>query len=61
MTSFFYMKLKEDGYSAVQRWTKELTRVNSSIFAKDVIIVPVNYRDSHWCCGIIDMRAKEIR
>ncbi|XP_062893099.1 sentrin-specific protease 1 [Mobula hypostoma] len=52
--TFFFPKLKSDGYTAVKRWTK---RVN--IFAMDVLLIPVHL-GVHWCLAVVDFRKKNI-
>lgn len=27
-------------------------------FAKDIIIIPVNYKNMHWCCAAVNIREK---
>lgn len=42
-------------YNEVKRWTK---RCKPSIFDKDLLIVPFNILESHWCCGVINFPKK---
>ncbi|KAJ1954508.1 SUMO1 sentrin specific peptidase 1 [Dipsacomyces acuminosporus] len=52
--TFFYSKLKEQGYASVRRWTRRIR-----LFEKDVLIVPVHL-GVHWCCAVVDFKAKSI-
>ena len=49
-SSFFFQKLTEQGYKAVQKWTGE-----TDIFAKDFLVIPIN-EDLHWYLVIVDMK-----
>jgi hypothetical protein len=42
--SFFYQKLLTSGYEGVRRWKNKI-----DWFEYDIIIIPVNYFQSHWC------------
>jgi sentrin-specific protease 1 len=67
--TFFYSKLTEDAqegatvtergycYAGVARWTKR-ERVN--VFACRLLLVPLNFGNSHWALGVIDMATKRI-
>ena len=60
--TFFYLKLAKtsDGpyaYKNVQRWTLKL---KSTLFAFDLVLLPIHVHDSHWCLAYIDMRTKTI-
>ncbi|XP_017071425.1 sentrin-specific protease 1 [Drosophila eugracilis] len=55
MNTFFMPRLLQCGYNSVKRWTKKV-----DLFSKDLILVPVHNRGSHWCMAIIDMRKKTI-
>jgi len=62
-STFFYLKLAKtaDGpyvYNNVQRWTR---RLELSIFACDLVLLPIHVHDSHWCLVNIDMRTKTLR
>jgi Ulp1 family protease len=62
-STFFYPKLAKtaDGpyvYNNVQRWTR---RLELSIFAFDLVLLPIHVHDSHWCLVNIDMRTKTLR
>lgn len=50
-SSFFYNKLKDNGYAGVKRWTRRI-----DIFSKDIILFPINLGNMHWTCGAINMR-----
>jgi len=54
MTTFFYPKLRDQGYNAVKRWTRKV-----DIFAHDMILVPVHL-GNHWCLATIDFKKKGI-
>lgn len=52
----FYSTLKEGGYTKVKRWTK---KVKPHIFDKlDLLVVPINLANAHWCCGAINFKQK---
>ncbi|KAJ9103290.1 hypothetical protein QFC21_002713 [Naganishia friedmannii] len=53
--SFFFSKMAKDGYekSKIGRWTKKI-----DIFAKDIVIFPINQNNVHWVCGAINMKDK---
>ena len=56
--SCFYSKLNEGNvykYSNVRRWTK-----NIDIFDQEMVIIPVNNSNQHWCLAVIYMQKKEI-
>ena len=57
-STFFYPKLKKDGYQSVKRWTTERV-CPGGIFSYDIVIVPIHL-GSHWACGILDTRKKTI-
>jgi hypothetical protein len=42
--SFFCQKLLTSGYEGVRRWKNKI-----DWFEYDIIIIPVNYFQSHWC------------
>lgn len=50
----FYSTLTSKGYKDVKRWTR---RVESTIFEKELIIIPINVGSTHWCCGVINFTA----
>ncbi|EGG08377.1 Hypothetical protein MELLADRAFT_123256, partial [Melampsora larici-populina 98AG31] len=52
-SSFFMTRFDADGYQAVQRWTKKF-----NLFEKDLIIFPINIKNSHWICGVINLKMK---
>lgn len=43
--SFFFTKLRSNGYSSVRRWTK-----NVDIFSYNRIIIPINTNNVTGCC-----------
>ena len=68
-STFFYSKLTEDAregatvtergycYAGVARWTK---REKVNVFACRLLLVPLNFGNSHWALGVIDMATKRI-
>ena len=54
MSSFFYPKLCEVGYSGVCRWTKKV-----DIFSIDLLLYPINL-GSHWCLAAIHTTRKTL-
>ena len=50
-----YNMIKEQGPEKVKRWTK---KVKPNVFAKDMILFPMNLNNSHWCCGCVNMKKK---
>ena len=50
-TSFFYEKLSTAGYAGVRQWTRKV-----DIFAKDLVLLPINMGQMHWVCAAINMR-----
>lgn len=56
-SSFFWTKLTTLGYEKARlfRWTKK-----TDIFAKDMVLIPVNHNNSHWTAGAINFRKKRI-
>lgn len=56
MNTYFFKSLMERGYVAVQRWTRKV-----DIFAYDVILVPVNEDEIHWCLAAIDLKQESIK
>ncbi|KAJ2512151.1 SUMO1 sentrin specific peptidase 1 [Coemansia sp. RSA 2049] len=53
--TFFFTRLQQGGYAQVRRWTRRV-----DLFKKDLVIVPVHL-GVHWCCAVIDFRARAIR
>ncbi|KAM0788029.1 hypothetical protein ACM66B_006228 [Microbotryomycetes sp. NB124-2] len=53
--SFFYNGLSAGGHKKVKRWTKRV-----DLFAKDIVIVPINHGNAHWVCSAINVRDKRI-
>jgi len=53
--TFFWPKLKEGYDNGLARWTKK-----ADIFAKDVILIPVNHGNAHWTSAAINFRRKRI-
>lgn len=54
MTSFFYPKLSQAGYSGVRRWTKKV-----DIFAQDLVLVPIHL-GMHWALATLDMKRNRV-
>ena len=50
-----YNMIKEQGPKKVKRWTK---KVKPNVFAKDMILFPMNLNNAHWCCGCVNMKKK---
>ncbi|MCO5608386.1 hypothetical protein L7F22_062595 [Adiantum nelumboides] len=50
-TSFFYEKLSTAGYAGFRQWTRKV-----DIFAKDLVLLPINMGQMHWVCAAINMR-----
>jgi len=42
-------------YSRVKEWAK---RQNVDIFERDIVLLPVNLRGTHWALGVVDFRKK---
>lgn len=53
--TFFYPKLKSNGYESIKRWTRKV-----DIFSFDMILIPIHL-GIHWCCAEINMKEKAIR
>lgn len=53
-STFFYERLRTEGYKGVQRWTKRV-----DVFSKDILLVPVHL-GMHWCLAVIDFRLSSI-
>jgi len=55
--TFFFQKLSQDGYQKARlaKWTKKV-----DIFSKDIVLIPVNHRNSHWTAAAINFRKKRI-
>ena len=57
-SSFFYPNLRDKGYEAIKKWTK-----NVDIFEQALILIPVHLDmkgPDHWCLATIDMDEKAI-
>ena len=54
LSTFFYPRLMESGYSAVKRWTKHV-----NIFDCDFVCIPVHL-GKHWCMAIVDFKQKRV-
>ena len=67
VASTFFSKLTEDAregatvtergycYAGVARWTK-----TENVFACRLLLVPLDFGNSHWALGVIDMATKRI-
>ncbi|KAF9243821.1 cysteine proteinase [Melanogaster broomeanus] len=55
--TFFWSKLQGEGYERARlaKWTKKF-----DIFAKDVVLIPINHNNSHWTGAAINFRLKRI-
>ncbi|KAG5639315.1 hypothetical protein H0H81_004517 [Sphagnurus paluster] len=55
-STFFWPKLQE-GYEKgrLAKWTKKI-----DLFAKDVVLIPVNHSNAHWTSAAINFRRKRI-
>ncbi|KAL5035087.1 hypothetical protein BDV3_004546 [Batrachochytrium dendrobatidis] len=51
--TFFYEKLRTQGYSSVRRWTKKV-----DLFSIDLIIIPIHI-GMHWTCAAINFKASQ--
>ncbi|KAK0233372.1 cysteine proteinase [Armillaria fumosa] len=56
-STFFWSKLDKDGYEKARlaKWTKKF-----DIFAKDMVLIPVNHNNMHWTAAAINFRCKRI-
>lgn len=56
-SSFFWTKLLGEGYERARlaKWTKKF-----DIFAKDIILIPINHDNMHWTGAAINFREKRI-
>jgi sentrin-specific protease 1 len=54
-STFFFTKLTENGFSyeKVRRWTRGI-----DVFTNDLIIIPVNVKNTHWYLAVINLRHK---
>jgi hypothetical protein len=59
LSSFFYSKLTENGYShkAVSRWT-EMRKIN--LFDCEKVFIPINIKESHWLMIVVELTLREI-
>ncbi|TKA57179.1 hypothetical protein B0A53_01135 [Rhodotorula sp. CCFEE 5036] len=51
-TNFFTM-FCQNGFAKVKRWTRKF-----DTFEKDIIIIPVNHSNMHWCCAAVNIKEK---
>eukprot|EP00242_Pyramimonas_sp_CCMP2087_P011860 CAMPEP_0198203548 /NCGR_PEP_ID=MMETSP1445-20131203/6855_1 /TAXON_ID=36898 /ORGANISM="Pyramimonas sp., Strain CCMP2087" /LENGTH=309 /DNA_ID=CAMNT_0043874991 /DNA_START=248 /DNA_END=1177 /DNA_ORIENTATION=- len=53
-SSFFWSRLASTpagfDYKGVRRWTKKL-----NVFAFDLLIIPINHNNRHWCLAVVDV------
>ncbi|KAG7450262.1 cysteine proteinase [Guyanagaster necrorhizus] len=56
-STFFWSKLDQDGYEKARltKWTKKF-----DLFAKDMVLIPVNHNNMHWTAAAINFRRKRI-
>ncbi|XP_078484460.1 sentrin-specific protease 1 [Ciona intestinalis] len=54
MNTFFYPKLKSQGYKSVRRWTKRV-----DVFSKDIVIYPIHL-GVHWTLAVVKFGDKRI-
>ncbi|KAL4069400.1 cysteine proteinase [Scleroderma citrinum] len=56
-STFFWSKLVGEGYERARlaKWTKKF-----DIFAKDIILIPINHNNAHWTGAAINFRRKRI-
>ena len=43
------------GAAGVARWTKTV-----DVFSQDLLIIPINHDNLHWCLATVDMRSRAI-
>ncbi|XP_033232573.1 sentrin-specific protease 1-like [Drosophila pseudoobscura] len=55
-STFFVERFLTDGYKGVRRYTKKI-----DIFSYDMILIPENIKNIHWCMTIINLKEKTIR
>ncbi|KAI0728613.1 cysteine proteinase [Fomitopsis betulina] len=55
--TFFWQKISKQTYeeSRLDRWTKKF-----DIFAKDIVLIPINHNNTHWTAAAINFRRKRI-
>lgn len=56
-TTHFYTRLAETGGSGVARWAKKR---KVRVFDLDVMLVPVNQNNMHWCVAVVDHKKKRL-
>ncbi|KPV77041.1 uncharacterized protein RHOBADRAFT_12319, partial [Rhodotorula graminis WP1] len=49
----FFTWYGDSGFAKVKRWTRRF-----DTFEKDIIIVPINHNNSHWCCAAVNLKLK---
>lgn len=56
-STFFWSKLVSEGYERARlaKWTKKF-----DIFAKDIILIPINHNNAHWTAAAINFRRKRM-
>lgn len=52
--TFFYPKLKGNGFELLKRWTRKI-----DIFAFDMILLPIHL-GIHWCCAEVNFKNRAI-
>ncbi|XP_064393502.1 sentrin-specific protease 1-like isoform X2 [Halichondria panicea] len=54
MSSFFYPKLSQSGYTSVRRWTKKV-----DIFSMELVLFPIHL-GMHWCLAAADFKTSTL-
>lgn len=55
MSTFWFTKVCEQGYSSVKRWAEQKAIDITSI---DVLCFPINWQNAHWILSVINFRRK---
>ncbi|XP_026469904.1 sentrin-specific protease 1-like [Ctenocephalides felis] len=55
MSTFFFTKLCRGEFESLRRWTRKV-----DLFSYDLIPIPFNQNDVHWCLFLINMKKKVI-
>ncbi|KAK9471864.1 uncharacterized protein V1510DRAFT_431009 [Dipodascopsis tothii] len=56
-STHFYTTLSGKGYAGVARWAR---RKKLDLAQTDLVFVPINVHGSHWCVGVINLRARRL-
>jgi hypothetical protein len=54
-SSYFFGKLRDEGYESVSRWTRL-----SDLFAHDILLVPIHL-GNHWCLGVANIPLRTLQ